>query len=195
MSTARKRPSLAVILAGAALVAALAALVVSMAGTATGLPGKHRIDRNDLRKRVVGPIQIKKNAVRGYQVKESTLGQVPSAGFAENGIRAEGRTIPDGTTQTLVNLAQGTIALECDGTPNLRYENDSGATAHVWSDAGSDTPSSLPINGSYAIGLLTTDHVELAIMTDSHLAFLDFYLERTGLTECIAAWKLSEVPR
>ncbi len=76
-----------VALTGALL--ALAALVLSLTGVATGLPGKNRIDRNDLRKRVVRGINVQKNAIRRFQlapssvgglhVRENTLGQVPNA--------------------------------------------------------------------------------------------------------------------
>jgi hypothetical protein len=103
MTSARKRPSLAVTLAGAALVAALAALVLSLTGVATGLPGKNRIDGNDLRPNVVGFRNMRNNAIGraemrnkaiggpevrpnslgGYHVKENTLGKVPSAANAD----------------------------------------------------------------------------------------------------------------
>jgi hypothetical protein len=104
MTSARKRPSLAVTLAGAALVAALAALVLSLTGVATGLPGKNRIDGNDLRRNVVGFRNMRNNAIgraemrnnaiggpevrpnslRGADINESSLGQVPSAGNADS---------------------------------------------------------------------------------------------------------------
>ena len=44
-SLLRRRPS-------PALVVAMLALLVALGGTATGLPGKKTIDKNDLRKRV-----------------------------------------------------------------------------------------------------------------------------------------------
>jgi hypothetical protein len=67
-SETTKRPSAATVLAAAGLLVAMVALVVALAGTATGLPGKNRIDRNDLRKRVVGPIHMRKNSVRAFQL-------------------------------------------------------------------------------------------------------------------------------
>jgi hypothetical protein len=81
----RKRPS-------PAFVVAMLALFISLSATAAGLPGRNRIDGNDLRNRVVGAKNIKRNAVGGFQVKpnslggayvrENTLGQVPSAAAA-----------------------------------------------------------------------------------------------------------------
>jgi hypothetical protein len=59
------------------------AVFLALTGTAVALPGKNRIDRNDLRKRGVKPINIQRDAVRGFHVRESTLGRVPSAGNAD----------------------------------------------------------------------------------------------------------------
>jgi hypothetical protein len=44
------------------------ALLVALGGTAAGLPGKNKIDKNDLRKRVVGAVHVKKNAVGSFQL-------------------------------------------------------------------------------------------------------------------------------
>jgi hypothetical protein len=48
--------------------------VISLTGVASGLPGKHRIDRNDLQKRVVKSINIQKNAVRSLQLADGSVG-------------------------------------------------------------------------------------------------------------------------
>jgi hypothetical protein len=68
MTTVRKRPSAAMVVALGGATIALAALVLSLTGIATGLPGKHRIDGNDLKKRVVKASNIRRNAVGLYQL-------------------------------------------------------------------------------------------------------------------------------
>jgi hypothetical protein len=127
MTSARKRPSLAVVLAGAALVAALAALVLSLTGVATGLPGKNRIDGNDLRKNVVGfknmrnnaigSAEVRANSLGGADINESSLGQVPSAGnvdglSAAKFSRSGGPFDPDPAV-TVLNLNGLQITYRC----------------------------------------------------------------------------------
>jgi hypothetical protein len=99
----RRRPSAGLVLGAAGLLTGIAALVVALGGIATGLPGRFRVDRNDLRRRVVRPINVRRNAigpfqlapgavrrwhiapdsVTGAQVDESSLGTVPSAEDAD----------------------------------------------------------------------------------------------------------------
>ena len=72
-----------------ALVIAMLALFVSLSTTAIGLPGKNKVDKNDLKKGVVKTKNIKANAVKtgkiapntinGSDVLESSLGIVPNA--------------------------------------------------------------------------------------------------------------------
>jgi hypothetical protein len=105
-SAPSRRPSAGLALGAAGLLTGMAALVIALAGTATGLPGGNRIDRNDLRPRVVKAINVQRNAIRslqlapgavrrwhlhrnavgGWQVQESSLATVPSARSA-NGVR------------------------------------------------------------------------------------------------------------
>lgn len=66
-SLRKRRPS-------PAFVVAMLALLVALGGTATALPGKFRIDGNDLRPRVVKPYTIQRNAVRPYQLAPNTVG-------------------------------------------------------------------------------------------------------------------------
>jgi hypothetical protein len=58
-----------------ALIVAFLALLVALGGTAIGLPGKNRIDKNDLKKRVVRAINVQKNAIRQYQIDLGAVGQ------------------------------------------------------------------------------------------------------------------------
>ena len=92
----RGRPSLG----GAALAVSVLALVVALTGVAVGLPGKNKIDKNDLKANVVkskhvapdalvgediAPDAIRgediaPDAVRGEDIAESSLAEVPVAG-------------------------------------------------------------------------------------------------------------------
>jgi len=56
-----------------ALVIACIALFAAIGGTAFGLPGKNKIDKNDLRKAVVGAKQLKKNAVTNPKIKAGAV--------------------------------------------------------------------------------------------------------------------------
>jgi hypothetical protein len=51
------------------------ALAVALGTNASALPGSDRIDRNDLRNRVVGAAHIKTNAVRSRQIADAAVGQ------------------------------------------------------------------------------------------------------------------------
>lgn len=54
-----------------ALVISLLALFVAMSATATGLPGRNNVDKNDLKRNVVKAKNIRKNAVRPKQLAPS----------------------------------------------------------------------------------------------------------------------------
>ena len=75
-----------------AMAVAFVALLAALSGTAIALPGKNSVDKNDIRKGAVRSKAIAKNAVTGAKVRngsikgadvnEGTLGQVPSAASA-----------------------------------------------------------------------------------------------------------------
>lgn len=56
-----------------ALVIACIALFAAMGGTSFALPGKNKIDKNDLRVSVVGTKNIKNNAVTGKKIKKRAV--------------------------------------------------------------------------------------------------------------------------
>jgi hypothetical protein len=76
-----------------AMAVALVALIVALSGSAIALPGKNKVDKNDIKRNAVGAKQIKAGAVGGSEAKnnaltgtdidEETLGKVPSAGAAD----------------------------------------------------------------------------------------------------------------
>lgn len=67
-------------LGGAALAVSVAALVVALTGVATGLPGKGKVDRNDLKANVVKSKNVAPEALGGADIAEQSLGEVPAAG-------------------------------------------------------------------------------------------------------------------
>ena len=62
------------------LVVAVIALVVAATGVATALPGRAKVDKNDLKPNVVKSKHVAPNTLQGSDVAENTLGEVPSAG-------------------------------------------------------------------------------------------------------------------
>ena len=66
--------------ASLARIVAMVGLLAVLASTATALPGKNNIDKNDLKKNVVKSKNIKKNAVRAKHIKD---GQVGAAELAD----------------------------------------------------------------------------------------------------------------
>ncbi len=83
----------------------------------------------------------------------------------------------------------------CDGTPQLRYNNNSGATAVVWSDKGGTEPGAPGgVNdGTFLSNGDTTmpQHYEWVIVTDDNVAFVDYYVDRPA-TVCPVALRLVE---
>jgi hypothetical protein len=57
-----------------ALLVAVIALVAALAGTATALPGKNKVDKNDIKKGAVKSKAIKKNAVKAKHVADGAVG-------------------------------------------------------------------------------------------------------------------------
>ena len=116
---------------GAGLIVALIAMVVAMSGAALGLPGKGSVDSGD----------IKKNAVKGNDVKESSLATVPNAASADNADAVSGivmRTFsfgmdPDGAGETF-EFGGVRISGNCaSGETNPDLANISGQDAQAFS--------------------------------------------------------------
>ena len=95
-----------------AMVVAFVALIAALSGSAIALPGKNKVDKNDIKKNAVGAKQIKKNAVAGSEarnnsltgadINEATLGQVPSAGTAGSAASAGSANSFGGMTATKI---------------------------------------------------------------------------------------------
>jgi hypothetical protein len=110
-----------------ALIVALIALVAALAGSAVALPGKNKVDKNDIKKNAIQGKQVKNDTLTGDDVDESTLGQVPSAATASSAANAENAgalngltripptTIAEGAPEaTLATVGAFTIGLACN---------------------------------------------------------------------------------
>lgn len=82
-------------LPGPGVVLALVALVAALAGTAVALPGKNTVSSRDIKANAVKAQDIAANAVRGSEVREDTLGTVPSARRAHAAAQADRATRAD----------------------------------------------------------------------------------------------------
>jgi hypothetical protein len=143
------------------------AMFLALTGTAVALPGRNRIDRNDLQRRVVGPINVQRNAIRGFQlapssvggfhVKENTLGKVPSAASADNAEAVDGVS----AFEVDLSMADDGPAQQFDVGP---FKIDlSCAAGSISLIANSDIPSAIGFFGSAWVhkfapgGLANTD--------------------------------------
>lgn len=162
-----------------AMAVAFIALLAALSGTAIALPGKNKVDKNDVRKNAIGAKQIragtvasseaKNNALRGTDINESTLGQVPSASQAGNASTLQGATPsafqpaskqlrfgvvsmdPGDSDRTIGTFGPFTLRAECDAGPDGRLtlittesnsDVDSDEDSDNDFDAGEDFPAS-----------------------------------------------------
>jgi hypothetical protein len=101
----------------------LIALVAALAGTAIALPGKNSVDSGD----------IKKNAVRGKDAKESTFGTVPNAETVA-GTQVSSFFIQVQENQPSEEFEFGGVNVTgncASGVPDLDASNTSGQTAQL----------------------------------------------------------------
>jgi hypothetical protein len=107
--TRNRRPS-------PALVLSIAALVAALGGTAAALPGKNSVDRNDLRKGAVASKSIRADAVTAKHIADGQIGgaeiadgQIGSQDVADGQIGAADLTDPPASTPitTLANGGEG----------------------------------------------------------------------------------------
>jgi hypothetical protein len=97
----------------------MTALFVSLTATAVGLPGKNKIDKNDLKANVVKSKHVAANAVGGGDVNEGSLGTVPSA---SNATELAGLPLAD------IKGAAGSFDSDCDPTVVSTFENCTSGT-------------------------------------------------------------------
>ncbi|MGH2653621.1 MAG: hypothetical protein ACRDHV_04630 [Actinomycetota bacterium] len=101
-----------------ARIVAMVALLAVLASTATALPGKNSVDKNDLAKNVVKSKNIKQNAVRAKHVKDGQL-----------------------TEADLVGEEQ----LHIVGAPGEPAFNNGGQGDCTWMSAGNEIPTLMPV--------------------------------------------------
>ena len=69
---------------GSAHLLAVIALVMAVTGTAIALPGRNSVNGQDIKNGAVKSLDVRENNLRGNDIKESTLGTVPSAEQAQD---------------------------------------------------------------------------------------------------------------
>ena len=143
-----------------AVLIALLALVAAASGTALALPGKNSVKKGDIAKNAVTSKQIKNDSVTGTDVKESTLGQVPSASVAGNGaIRIHYTGTVGAPTQTIFSAGGLVIKATCVSATDLQMTMESTVdNAAVFADshdhdgsgnADGDTSDDYPQQGDF----------------------------------------------
>lgn len=175
---------------------------------------KNSVGTTQLRTNAVNSAKVKPNSLTGADINLSKLGTVPSANVAniantastansantanfatiattaENGIETIALDIPNETKQTIVDFAPGRIEVECGGERRLTYRNESGSGARVWIDSPNFNEldeARISSPGVLSKLLEQSDHFEMTIRTDDHLAFLDIYVQQNFTPECAVA--------
>jgi hypothetical protein len=113
-----------------ALVVAVVALVAALAGSAVALPGRNKVDRNDIQKSAVGGKQVKNDSVTGTDVAESTLGTVPSAGTADSAKNANHADNADHADHA-TNAASATNAKHADTAGDAEFAQSAASATYA----------------------------------------------------------------
>ena len=97
---------------------AFLALLLALGGTASALKGKNSVDSADLKKNVVVSSKIKDGEVKGSDVDESSLSEVPSAangahGYARVGPAGAVLSAPVALNVTAANVTHPSTGVYC----------------------------------------------------------------------------------
>ena len=190
----------AIIVAALALIAAVGGTALAgPVGNTAGTKAKQAIAKS---KKALKKARKNREAISNIELTAGPQGQPgqtgPKGDPGDSPSVAEALTIPDNATQTVFNLAEGTIAVKCDGAPILEYANDSGEVAELWVDPGDGTaPLRFAVLDGIEVDINTTNprHDEWAIVTDDNVAFVDIFAERTGTPDCAATLSVLEQER
>jgi hypothetical protein len=93
-----------------AMAVAFVALLAALSGTAVALPGKNKVDKNDIRKNAVRGKAIASNAVTGRKVRNNSLTGADVTGLTGADITNEGVTGDDVNESTLGKVPSATAA-------------------------------------------------------------------------------------
>jgi hypothetical protein len=114
-----------------------------------------------------------------------------AAETAGNGIETIAVDVPAESEEAIVDFAPGLIELECEGEERLTYRNTSGSDARIWVDSPDQTEvDQSRISSPGVFSRLVddnNDHIEIAIRTDDHVAFIDLYIQQNFTPECAVA--------
>ena len=166
-----------------ALVVASIALIAALTGSAIALPGKSKVQRNDIRKNAVTGPKIRNNAVTGRDVREKTLGEVPraaTAGSADSAATLAGSppsafgsrlfAVVEGADGSLHSGAGVVSTSGSDGTYQVKFDRDLSQCAAIGALSDMDLGTSQPLGGTVSVGLGDfegTDPTTLYVVTRS----------------------------
>jgi hypothetical protein len=125
------------------MVVALVALAVAMSGTAVAATTLVNGDKL-IKKHTLSGNRLHNNTVRGTQIKESTLGKVPSATHADSATSASNATHADSATNATnaTNATTATTATKANSLPALTWTNLTlQGTTTVYAGGAYGTPS------------------------------------------------------
>lgn len=115
---------------GSAHLLAVIALVMAVTGTAIALPGRNSVNGQDIKNGAVKSLDVRENNLRGNDIRESTLGTVPSAEVAQNVLWAV-VTNPAAPGNAALNRAgqAGTTVAESGGAVQVNFGRSVNACA------------------------------------------------------------------
>jgi hypothetical protein len=138
-----------------------------------------KINGSDIKNRTIGAKKVKKDTLTGTEIKESTLGKVPSANAADNAKRANNAKTANNAntvnglqvknffmkggantpTGTVLNVDGIVVKAGCDGStdPIATVENDSGVGASLRVSIAYSVGTSDQSDGTDSFGTSTFD--------------------------------------
>jgi hypothetical protein len=110
---------------GSAHVIAVIALVLAVTGTAIALPGRNSVNGQDIKNGAIKSLDIRDNNLRGDDIRESTLGPVPSADHSNDVLWAVVTNPAAPGNASLARSGQsGTTVAESGGAVQVNFGRD-----------------------------------------------------------------------
>ena len=146
-----------------ALIVAIIALVAALAGSAVALPGKSSVKKNDIAKNAVVSKAIKNDKVKGVDIAESSLGQVPSAARADSAGKVDTQRhigpvrLATGQEQVLDTRGPFTVTVRCEltNTDDITTSivlTTSQNNAFAYSEWGGSQDTDIDVGEEYELG-------------------------------------------
>ena len=110
---------------GSAHLLAIIALVLAVTGTAIALPGRNGVNGQDIKNGAVKSLDVRDNNLHGKDIKESTLGAVPTANQSNDVLWAVVTNPPGAGNVGVARAGQtGTTAAETGGAVQVNLGRD-----------------------------------------------------------------------